>query len=120
MECKHCILELYNANPLKLNDELYVRDALVTAAEIAKSTLLDIKIHMFEPQGVTAFALLAESHISFHSWPELNYAAVDAFTCGEKTDPEAACRFLMSCFDAPGSHLAAVQRTVPAILSKHK
>jgi S-adenosylmethionine decarboxylase len=117
LECKHCILELYKADPIKLNDEGFVRAALVNAADIANSTLLSVKTHVFEPQGVTAFALLAESHISFHSWPELNYAAIDAFTCGEQTDPEAACRFLMMVFDAPGSHLSVIQRTVPLTLN---
>ena len=48
--------------------------------------------HRFEPQGVTGLALLAESHISIHTWPESGYAAVDVFTCGDHTMPENACQ----------------------------
>jgi S-adenosylmethionine decarboxylase len=56
--------------------------------------------HKFEPIGVTALALLAESHLSIHTWPEDGYAAVDAFTCGDKAQPEAACRYLAQVLKA--------------------
>jgi len=90
LECKHCVSELYKADSDKLNDEAFVRQALVSAAELAGATLIDVRTHAFEPQGITGFALLAESHISIHTWPEHRFAAVDAFTCGETTDPELA------------------------------
>ncbi len=54
----------------------------------------------FSPYGVTALVLLAESHISIHTWPENGYLAVDVFTCGEHTEPEQACHYLVEAFQA--------------------
>ena len=65
----HFILELFECPPEKLDDVAFVEDALSRAAEIARSTLLNEVSHRFHPQGVTALALLAESHISVHTWP---------------------------------------------------
>ncbi len=106
----HCILELYQCPPALLNDAEYVEAAVAEAAQQAKSTLLKLLVHEFEPQGVTALALLAESHLSFHAWPERGYAAVDVFTCGEHTEPEAACYLLAERFRAGHYLLSIVPR----------
>jgi S-adenosylmethionine decarboxylase len=113
---KHCILELYRANPDKLNDEAFVRESLAEAARVSNATLLDIKTHPFVPQGVTGFALLAESHISIHTWPEHGYAAVDVFTCGNRTDPELACQYLADTFEAPSTHILTLDRYLPELV----
>ena len=118
MECKHCVAELFKADPDRLNDEAFVRQSLVNAAELAGATLLDIKTHPFEPQGVTGFALLAESHISIHTWPEHRFAAVDAFTCGNTTNPELACIYLASAFDSSGHVINFIERSTPPLLTK--
>jgi S-adenosylmethionine decarboxylase len=89
---KHCILELYDCEPARLDDEAFLRDTITTAAKRAGATLLNLITHRFQPQGVTGLALLAESHISIHTWPESGYAAVDVFTCGDHTMPERACQ----------------------------
>lgn len=112
---KHCVSELYKGDFDKLNDENYVYQTLIQAAEEANATLLDVRTHKFDPQGVTGFALLAESHIAIHTWPELNYATVDVFTCGDKTDPEQACLFLASAFNAKSQHIGFVERHVPSV-----
>lgn len=109
---------MFNANPDKLNDEALVREALVNAAEKAGATLLNVYTHAFQPQGVTGFALLAESHISIHTWPECDFASVDAFTCGETTRPEVACNYLAEVFESKGHSLNVVERITPKILSK--
>jgi S-adenosylmethionine decarboxylase len=114
---KHCVLELYNADRDKLNDEIFIRDSLAGAALDANATLLDIKTHSFSPQGVTGFALLAESHISIHTWPEHGYAAVDVFTCGVTTDPERACEFLAESFSAKSQHIITLDRYLPSLVS---
>ena len=100
----HCILELYDCSPDRLNDRPLIAEALREAAKIAKSTLLGEVNHQFTPHGVTALALLAESHISIHTWPEDGYAAVDVFTCGEHTQPEDACQYLAKVLQA-GNHV---------------
>lgn len=74
-----------------LGDLPLIEAALRDAAAAAKVTLIDLRLHHFgEGHGVTGVALLAESHISIHTWPEANLAAVDIFTCGEASDPYAA------------------------------
>jgi S-adenosylmethionine decarboxylase len=103
----HCILELYQCAPALLNDVDFVERAVEAAAQEAQSTLLKLHVHQFEPQGVTAIALLAESHLSIHTWPERRYAAVDIFTCGAHTTPQAACHFLVEQFLA-GQHALSV------------
>lgn len=60
---------------------------LVDAVKACGATLICVKTHKFSPQGVTGVAVLSESHISIHTWPELGYAAMDVFTCGEHVAP---------------------------------
>jgi S-adenosylmethionine decarboxylase len=91
---KHIVFTLRQCDSSLLDDESYIRNMLVTAAQCANSTLLGIQSHKFDPQGVTAIAMLAESHISIHTWPENGEAVCDAFTCGEHTDPHEAFTFM--------------------------
>jgi len=97
----HCVLEIYDSPAALLDDPNAVVQALHSAAKAAKATLLQTTHHRFEPHGVTALALLAESHISVHTWPERGYAACDVFTCGTQTLPEAACMALVQAFESP-------------------
>ncbi|MFL0723428.1 MAG: adenosylmethionine decarboxylase [Prochlorococcus sp.] len=114
---KHCILELYDCDQAKLNDEAFIRTTITTAAKRAGATLLNLITHRFEPQGVTGLALLAESHISIHTWPENGYAAVDVFTCGDQTMPEQACELLRQELGAKSHALKSFQRETPAALA---
>jgi len=110
----HCLLELYDCPAELLNDRSFIAAAIRDAAKIAKSTLLGEVNHQFTPQGVTALALLAESHISIHTWPENGYAAVDVFTCGEQTKPEAACQYLAKVLQAENHILLKFPRRIMA------
>ncbi len=114
---KHCILELYECNQFKLNDEVFIRKSLTSASKIAGATLLNMVTHSFEPQGVTGLALLAESHISIHTWPESKYAAIDVFTCGQQTMPEKACKLLFREFAAKTYSLKSFRRETPASIN---
>lgn len=66
------------------NSVLYIKKALKEAIKKSGATLLMIKTHKFYPQGVSVFALIAESHVSIYSWPEFKYMAIDAFSSGQK------------------------------------
>ena len=96
----HCIVELYGCPRELLNDERFVKDALREATSFGLATLMGEVSHKFHPQGVTALGLLAESHISIHTWPEYGYAAADIFTCGDRATPQRASDFLIRKFEA--------------------
>ena len=111
---KHCILELYGCDSTRLDDEAFLRDTITAAAKRAGATLLNLITHRFQPQGVTGLALLAESHISIHTWPESGYAAVDVFTCGDHTMPEKACLTLAAELGSGRHKLTSFRRETPA------
>ena len=113
-QSKHLLLELYRCNYEKLNDESFLRCTLNRAAKLSKATVLNLISNKFEPQGVTAIALLAESHISIHTWPESNYSAVDIFTCGQNMFPEAASQYLIESLNAEEHFLRVIERNPPA------
>ena len=117
---KHLLLELYRCDEEKLNDEPFLRCSLNKAAKIAKATVLNLISNKFEPQGVTAIALLAESHISIHTWPESNYSAVDIFTCGRNMLPELASQYLIEALQAEEHSMRIIGRNPPAVLLKQK
>ncbi len=75
-----------------------IEKILLAAVKEAKSTPLQAVVHKFSPHGITGVVLLAESHIAVHTWPEINYVAVDIFTCGRKSMPEKALEYLQKAF----------------------
>ena len=83
---RHIILELFTDDRELLNDEKRIMAMLEKAAEEGNVTVVGRTSATFNPHGVTAVLLLAESHISIHTWPEYGYAAVDIFTCGGDAD----------------------------------
>ncbi|MFM8937129.1 MAG: adenosylmethionine decarboxylase [Vulcanococcus sp.] len=117
---KHCILELYNCNPSKLDDEDVLRRTITAAVNQAGATLLHLITHQFQPQGVTGLALLAESHLSIHTWPESGYAAVDVFTCGDHTMPERACEQLCRDLESSSHSLRSFRHQTPPQISQQQ
>ena len=117
-QSKHLLLELYRCDYEKLNDESFLRCTLNRAAKLAKATVLNLISNKFEPQGVTTIALLAESHISIHTWPESNYSAVDIFTCGQNMLPELASQYLIEALKAEEHFLRVIDRNPPAAVHK--
>ena len=115
---KHLLLELYKCDYEKLNDESFLRCSLNIAAKFAKATVLNLMSNKFEPQGVTAIALLAESHISIHTWPESYYSAVDIFTCGRNMLPELASQYLIRALKAEEHSLRLIERNPPKTVLK--
>lgn len=97
---KHILFTLKECNSFLLDDEGFVRDTVYSAASKCKSSLLALHSHKFNPQGVTCVAMLAESHISIHTWPEKRMAVCDIFTCGEHTKPKKGVEHMKKMFDA--------------------
>ena len=112
-QSKHLLLELYKCDYEKLNDESFLRCSLNKAAKLANATVLNLISNKFEPQGVTAIALLSESHISIHTWPESSYSAIDIFTCGQNMLPELASQYLIDVLEAEEHSLRVFERNPP-------
>ncbi len=92
----HLIVDLWDAE--RLDDLPFIERTLRDCVDASGATLLHIHLHHFtENGGVSGVAVLAESHISIHSWPEREYAAVDIFMCGE-TEPHRAIDVLRDAF----------------------
>ena len=109
----HLHLELWECCDNVLNEPQTVLDALASAAEKANCTVVEKVIHQFSPQGVSGVVVLAESHISVHTWPELGYAALDVFTCGDQCMPEKAAEHLIEAFSANKSTIKRFARGIP-------
>jgi S-adenosylmethionine decarboxylase len=89
----HIVCELSGCDPATLTNVDAVREMMIGAAKASRATIMEVAFHRFEPQGVSGVVVLAESHISIHTWPETGYAAMDFYTCGEHTDPWLACEY---------------------------
>jgi len=105
----HLIIDLWDAE--HLNDIARIEAALKRAVEAAKATLLHIHLHHFTPEGVSGVAVLAESHISIHTWPERGYAALDVFMCGD-AEPLKCVPVLEEAFKPSRVAVNKIQRGV--------
>ena len=90
---KHILLELYGCNTSIINDVGQLKTYMNEAAEKSGATILESRFHLFSPYGVSGVVIIAESHLTIHTWPEHDYAAVDFFTCGD-IDPLIAVDYL--------------------------
>ena len=106
----HIIVELSDCHPKVLADVDRVRNILIAAAKEANAEVLQTAFHRFAPQGVSGVVVIAESHLSIHTWPEYGYAAMDIYTCGDKTDPWKACRYAAAEFQAKQMLTTEVRR----------
>ena len=111
----HCLVEMHDCPTQRLDDVEFVKRAIRAAALRAKATLLGELAHHFEPQGVTALGLLAESHISIHTWPEYGYAAADVFTCGDIAIPQLGCQSLVEDFQPRRYTMKTLERGGPEL-----
>ncbi len=93
----HLIVDLHGAE--RLDDIEHIETTLRRCVEAARATLLHMHVHHFQPNGVSGVAVLAESHISIHTWPEAGYAALDVFMCGS-ADPDKCIPVLREAFSA--------------------
>ncbi len=100
---QHILADLYGVEPLLLRDARAMERVLSEAARIAGARILGSHFHSFGSDGgITGVVLLAESHISVHTWPETKFAAADIFMCGI-ADAERALALLLRAL-APVRH----------------
>ena len=117
---RHVIAELDGCDRVLLSDPEMIRILLVDAAKAAGATPLAEEIFEFQNGGVSGFVLLAESHISIHTWPEHGYAAVDIYTCGSHTMPDLACTYLAEHLGVSCLRTSAFDRGLPSRFGGHE
>ena len=109
---RHLLLELYDCSSEVLDSVESVKTAMVEAAKRAEATVIDVVFHEFNPFGISGVVLIAESHLSIHTWPEYRYAAVDIFSCGDTLKPAEAASYLVEQFGASRASCVEVKRGV--------
>jgi S-adenosylmethionine decarboxylase len=107
---RHLLLELFDCDSDAINNLESVKGALVEAAKRAQATIVDVVFHEFNPFGISGVVVIAESHLSIHTWPEYRYAAVDIFSCGDVLQPEVAANYLVEQFGAERASVVEMQR----------
>ena len=98
---EHFIIELYDCTGNILDNLERIQSELLEAARIAKATVIDHCFHKFSPQGVSGVVVIAESHLSIHTWPEYGYAAIDLFSCSSTMEMDRVFDLLKRAF-GPG------------------
>ena len=108
----HVLLDLWGAR--YLDDARYIERAMRRAVDVSGATLLHIHLHRFgDGGGVTGVAVLAESHITVHTWPERSFAAFDVFMCGG-CRPDLAAEALRSALEPERTEMTVERRGVVA------
>jgi S-adenosylmethionine decarboxylase len=107
---RHLLLELFECDLGAINNVETVKAALIEAAKRAQATIVDVVFHEFNPFGISGVVVIAESHLSIHTWPEYRYAAVDIFSCGDVLQPEVAASYLVEQFGAGRTAVVEMQR----------
>jgi len=107
---RHILVEIYDCDPEILNDRDSIQESMVRAAEKSGATICGYSFHEFSPHGVSGVVVIAESHLSIHTWPEYGFAALDLFTCGDDVDPWVAFGYLRKVFKASHSSQIEIKR----------
>ena len=97
---EHYLVDLHGCDPTTIELAGPTEESLLLAARRCGSTIIQHHFHQFSPHGVTGIILIAESHISVHTWPENGFAAVDIFTSGTSMKPDVAIQILEEAFRA--------------------
>lgn len=113
---RHILAEFFECDPNILNNVKMIEEQMTKAAVECGATVIQKCFHMFSPIGVSGVVIIAESHLAIHTWPELGYAAVDLFTCGESCDPKVAHDYLKKAFGCKNSSFTQLKR---GMLSKN-
>jgi S-adenosylmethionine decarboxylase proenzyme len=91
---RHLLTEFYDCDRETLNDSDRIKKIMEGAAITSGASIVQSVFHLFNPHGVSGVVVIAESHLTIHTWPEYGYSAVDIFTCGEEVDPWRAYHYL--------------------------
>ena len=107
---RQILIEFYDCQSEVLTDKDRIRQYMLEAAHHAGATVISDTFHQFKPDGISGVVVIAESHISIHTWPEYRYAAVDVFTCGDSVDPWGVPHYLQEKLQAENVSSMEIKR----------
>lgn len=111
---RHLIVEYAECNNDLLNDLDQLETFMNESVRKAGATIVKSTFHRYNPQGVSGVVVIAESHISIHTWPEYGYAAVDFFTCGDSVDPYRAFEYMKEKLQSKEATVQEMKRGIPS------
>jgi S-adenosylmethionine decarboxylase len=111
---RHLLAELSDCNAAILNHQEELQRIMLEAARHSGATVVDSVFHHYNPQGLSGIVVIAESHISIHTWPEYGYAAVDCFTCGSSVNPWKALEYLKEKLGSRAVQVKDLNRGIPS------
>jgi S-adenosylmethionine decarboxylase len=111
---RHLIAELSDCNREILDNRDLLEQYLKEAVRLSGATIVRSVFHRYTPQGVSGVVVIAESHLSIHTWPEYAYAAVDFFTCGESVDPYKAFEYMKKVLASKNAQFREIKRGLPS------
>jgi len=116
---KHVYANLYECDVKVISDEEKLSDIVKNAAKLAKAVLYELKVWKFGggKGGVSVIGLVLESHIAIHTWPKYKFATVDIYTCGARSDPWNAFKYVVSQLKPKSMSVNYADRSSPAIKS---
>lgn len=107
---RQILVEFYDCESDSINDVSFIEASFLEATRASGATIISHNFHKFSPHGVSGVVVIAESHVSIHSWPEYNYAAVDIFTCGDSIDPWVIQEHLKEAFKSQNTSSMEMKR----------
>lgn len=113
----HLLAELHGCPADRLNHPEWLDATLVAAANEAGATVVNSSFHHFSPQGVSGVVVIAESHITLHTWPEMGYAALDVFTCAKPELTECIAAKIVQRLAPESVERQTIQRGVAQYLA---
>jgi len=115
---RHILVEYYNCDQKILTDAALIQKEMNQAALEAGATIVESNFHHFDPWGVSGAVIVAESHLTIHTWPEYDFASADFFTCGD-IDPWKSFEYLEKVLKAEFSESVEIPRGSTTKIRKH-
>lgn len=115
---RHLIVELADCDKSTLDNIKQLEIDMKEAVRLSGATIVKSVFHRYNPQGVSGVIVIAESHISIHTWPEYGYAAVDFFTCGDEVDPTLAYDHMVEKLKSKAPSMKELERGIPSEINE--
>lgn len=104
------LIDLYDCDYDKMEDLDYIKNVMHKLSEILGTTIKKEAFHQFSPYGISGVLIIAESHLTIHTWPEYKYAGIDLFTCSKKLNIEEAVKFLCESLNTTKYEIKEINR----------